>query len=163
MARIDHSFQMTQAPADAQALFVRDIAPEMARDRGFLIARESPGELLFSDGVAPGRGVDEASVEDTEAPVEPEDVTAAPGLDAALQGGGGGAAPLGFSLRASGGSAVEDDLPFLFSRHVHVDFTAEGEGTQVRIHGHLERGIAHALERLGAPGQWPETADLPHD
>jgi hypothetical protein len=35
-------------------MFVRDIAPELARDRDFEISRERPGQLIFGDGAAPG-------------------------------------------------------------------------------------------------------------
>jgi hypothetical protein len=38
-------------------MFVRDIAPELAKDRDFQITRERPGQLIFSDGAA-GSGMD---------------------------------------------------------------------------------------------------------
>jgi hypothetical protein len=41
-------------------MFVRDIAPELAKDQDFQIAHERPGQLVFSDGIATGG--DEAAV-----------------------------------------------------------------------------------------------------
>lgn len=162
MARIDHSFEMTQTPADAQAMFVRDIAPEMARDRGFLIARETPGHLLFSDGEAPGRSVWPDLGEGAQK--APADVAADAGaMPDAAPGGAAAVEPVVSGFARAVAESVQDDLPQVFARHVHVDFSGRGDGTQVRIHGHLERDIAHALERLGTPGHWPATAGLPHD
>ena len=51
MARIDHSFSVDKPPDVAQAMFVRDIAPELAKDRDFEIASEGPGQLIFSGAV----------------------------------------------------------------------------------------------------------------
>jgi hypothetical protein len=153
LARIDHSFSIDKPPELAQAMFVRDIAPELAQDRDFQITRERPGQLVFSDGepsgsevVDPGLGGSTQEREDSEA------------SDAPL---GGGARNL-FMQNVNARSAP-DDLPGLFARHVHVDFTPEGAGTRVRLHGHLERDVCHGLKLLGTPQHWPEIADQPHD
>jgi hypothetical protein len=149
--RLDHSFRMDKPPDVAQTMFIRDIAPEMARDRGFLETRERPGELVFSDGAAPGRDVGGEIEESTEERIDL----------------GTPDAPLGGDLSDPGSQTMNawfgaDDLPDLLARHIHVEFTADGTGTQVRVRGHVERDIGHALERLGTPQHWPETADLPH-
>lgn len=51
MARIDHSFSMNVLPADAQELFVRDIAPELRRHGGFVATKDENGHLVLSDGI----------------------------------------------------------------------------------------------------------------
>ena len=45
----------------------------------------------------------------------------------------------------------------LTGHHLHVDFSADGAGTKVRMHGHVEHDVCGALERFGQPGEWPET------
>jgi hypothetical protein len=142
MARIDHSFSIDKPPDVAQAMFVRDIAPELARDRDFEIASESPGRLIFSDGFGPGSNVDPNFEESTQERDDRE------GPDAA------------FSASLMHAPA---DLPSMFPRHIQVDFSAEVTGTRVRVHGHVERDVRHGLELLGTPKHWPEIADQPHD
>jgi len=111
---------MQVPPEKAEEMFVRDLAPELAKDRGFHITREDPGHLVFSD-----------------VPLE------TPGLD----------------LRR--GAAVEEiDL---IARHIRVEFTPEGSGTLVKLHGHAEKDIRDAIDKLGTPNHWPEIADRPHD
>lgn len=145
MARIDHSFSVDKAPDAAQALFVRDIAPELASARGFQIKREEPGELVFSDGVEPGGGSEGLE----ESPQERAGEAAAPTTDRFVGN--------------LGGSLESDDLSDVLARHLRVEFTAEGSGTQVRLHGHVERDLKHALSLLGTHEHWPATADRPHD
>lgn len=145
MARIDRSFSLDRPPEQAQAMFVRDIAPELARDRDFGIVRERPGELIFSQRAA----ADSLQLEeDLEEPVEEH-------RDAIADAG----AP-GWRFNAFHGA---DDLAGALPRHIRVEFTGEGTGTRVHVHGHVERDVCHALEKLGTPQHWPETADLPHD
>ena len=133
-------------------MFVRDIAPELARDRDFEIVRERPGQLVFSDGVAPGSDV-EGDLE--ESSQEREDRGSE---DAPIPGNP--TVGLGVPLNAS---LVPDDLPALFARHIRVDFSPEGNGTLVHVDGHLERDVRHGLDLLGTPQHWPETADQRHD
>ncbi len=163
MARIDHSFSMEKPPEVAQSMFVRDIAPELAKDRDFEIRRESPGELIFSDGAAPGRDVDPDFEESSQ---EREDRGSSDfplGRDVADEGSA--SPPSGFELRGPNldASLVSEGLDGVYARHICIEFKAEGASTVVRIHGHLERDLQHALERLGTPDHWPATADLPHD
>jgi hypothetical protein len=145
MTRIDHSFSIDKPAAEAQAMFVRDIAPELARDRDFEVVRERPGELIFSDGVPADSGQLE---QDLEEPMEdrrdPVAEVSAPG----------------WRFNAFLGP---DNLAGVLPRHICVEFTDDGAGTRVRVHGHVERDVCHALEELGTPQHWPETADLPHD
>jgi hypothetical protein len=148
MARIDYSFSIDKPPDVAQAMFVRDIAPELARDRDFQIARERPGHLIFSDGAVPRV--------DMEAPLEGEPE---PREDPWLPTDAAGVASDPYVERET----VTDDLPEMLPRHIHVDFSTEGTGTLVRVHGHIERDVCHALELLGTPQHWPEIADRPHD
>lgn len=153
IARIDHTFSVDKPPDVAQAMFVRDIAPELARDRDFQVTRERPGALIFSDG-AP-HDSDEASSEVEESAQQREDLGS---VDAPV--GGALSNALTQNINAS---LIPDDLPGLLARHIHVDFTAAAGGTSVRVHGHLERDVCHGLELLGTPQHWPEIADQPHD
>lgn len=123
---------------------MRDIAPELARDRDFQIARERPGQLIFSDGAVPSAG--------TGSPLEGEPQ----GLeDAWIPTDAAGMASDPYVERLT----VTDDLPEMLARHIHVDFSPDGTGTLVRVHGHLERDVCHGLKLLGTPGHWPEIAD----
>lgn len=149
MARIDHSFSIDKPPHVAQAMFLADIAPELAKDRDFQVTRERPGQLIFSDG-SPGSGIGELE--------ESEEEQGAGTADAAL-----GPNPSGPRAQNLNARLVADDLPGLLARHIHVDFSAEGTGTRVRVHGHLERDVCHGLKLLGTPQHWPENADQPHD
>jgi hypothetical protein len=131
-------------------MFVRDIAPELARDREFQIAHERPGELVFSDGVAVAE--DEASVLE-EGTHDEEPWTHLP----VVTGSRGGF----FTLGPHGPAG--ENLAAVLPRHIKVDFTPEGTGTCVHVHGHVEHDICHGLELLGTPQHWPEIADQPHD
>jgi hypothetical protein len=121
VARVEKTFVMQVPPEKAEDMFVRDLAPELAKDRGFHITREQPGRLVFSD----------VPIESTQ------------------------------SLDLRYGASLEElDL---LARHIRVEFTPEGAGTQVRLHGHAEKDIRDAIDKLGTPNHWPEIADLPHD
>jgi hypothetical protein len=148
MARIDHSFSIEKPPDVAQAMFVRDIAPELARDRDFQIARERSGQLILSDGAAPHADMEAPLEGEPQGREDPWIATDAAGVP---------------SERYVRRGTVTHDLPGLFARHIHVDFSPRGSGTLVRVHGHLERDVCHALELLGTPQHWPEIADRPHD
>jgi hypothetical protein len=150
IAKIDHSFTIDKPAELAQAMFVRDIAPELARDRDFQIAHERPGHLVFSDGVATGG--DEASVLEEGAHGE-EPWARLPALARRWPGR--------FVLAVDRGGS--EDLAGVLPRHIKVDFTAEGAGTRVHVHGHIEHDVCHGLELLGTTQHWPEIADQPHD
>jgi uncharacterized protein YndB with AHSA1/START domain len=125
MARVKRTFEMQVAPETAQAMFVRDITPDMHRVRGFVLVHEEPGHLVYSDDL-------------------PDPIDTIGAQDQRL-----------------------DALPYLAGplsrgRHVRVAFTSTTTGTSVEISGHAERDLHDALERLGTPGHWPETAGEPH-
>jgi hypothetical protein len=143
MAKIDHTFSIDKRPDVAQAMFLRDIAPDLARDGDFQIARERPGQLIFSDGVVPKA--------DIGSPLEGESAQEDPWIPADAAG-----VPDDRYIRRA---TVTDDLPELLARHMHVDFSPGGTGTNVRVHGHVERDVCHGLELLGTPQHWPEIAD----
>jgi hypothetical protein len=150
IARIDHSFTIEEPAELAQAMFVRDIAPELAKDRDFQIAHERPGQLVFSDGIATGGDEESVLAEGTQgeepwAPI-PSLVSRWPGRFVQGVGRGGG-----------------EGLAAILPRHIKVDFTSEGIGTRVHVHGHVEHDVCHGLELLGTPRHWPEIADQPHD
>ena len=146
---------MDKPPDLAQAMFARDIAPELAKDREFLIESAHPGEILFTDGSAPGRNVD-PDLDDTSH--ERADIEMADTPGPAVGPDGDDAIAQRTTARADVGR-----LSDAFARHIRVEFSPVGAGTQVRVHGHVERDVCHALERLGTPQHWPEIADLPHD
>jgi hypothetical protein len=139
MARLDRIFQMQYPPEKAQELFVRDVAPAFAQAGAFVLYQEQPGELHFSEGdVATG------AAQPSEPPLF-------------------GAADLetrGVPLRAQEPST---GLSRGFARHIKVEFTPDGDGTRVEIKGHAEHDVRDAIDRLGTPGHWPETAEDPHD
>ncbi len=132
MAKIDHSFHMEEAPAQAQERFEEDIGWELHKDEGFVAIKETPGEIDYSDG-----RVDERS-DEQELPGGP------------LMWSGGLWAKGGPSIGAYAG------LRELLARTIKVDLTPEGTGTLVRIHGHAEGRLRRAIELLGTPGHWPE-------
>jgi hypothetical protein len=114
---------MQVEPAQAQAMFVRDIAPDLHKLRGFALYRNKPGSLAFGDG---------------------RDLRTY-----ALGEQGPGIRGPGVFMRR------------LSERRITVAFTAEATGTRVTLKGGAERDVRNALERLGEPGQWPDTADPP--
>jgi hypothetical protein len=150
IARVNHSFTIDKPAEVAQAMFVRDIAPELARDRDFQIAHERPGQLIFSDGIVAAG--DEASV------LEEGTHDEEPWARLPLVGRVG---PARFLQRF--GLASGDELTEVLPRHIKVDFTPESTGTSVHVHGHVEHDVCHGLELLGTPRHWPEIADQPHD
>jgi len=154
----------------AQDMFLRDIAPELARDGSFFVYSESPGLLAFSDGVVdrPG-GFD-----------EDEDIAHEPAMDAGLPDQAGveiGAKTGPFpveseELSVAGGAApavlrreprLYGGLRRMFARRIKVRFASEGEGTHVTISGSAHGLVASGLNKLGQQGHWPETAGRPHD
>lgn len=137
-------------------MFVRDIAPELARDRGFQIVRERRGQLVFADGATPGADLDSLVEGDAEARDEPWNE---PNLNEGL----GARVPMRPQSLLLAESRADDNLAALLPRHIRVDFSAEGSGTSVHVHGHVEHDVRHGLELLGTPRHWPEIADRPHD
>jgi hypothetical protein len=156
IARLDHTFSIDKPPEVAQAMFVRDIAPELAKDRGFQIAREHPGRLIFSDGAVPSADLDSLLEGDAAGQDEPWNVPK-PG---AVPGAGFTVGRVG--LWRSEAGAV-DNLAEVLPRHIRVDFNPDGSGTSVHVHGHVEHDVRHGLQLLGTPQHWPEIADRPHD
>jgi hypothetical protein len=141
MAHFERTFHMDYPPEQAQALFLRDVGPAFAHDAEFLLQHEQPGELLFSEG----------------------DLGLPPGpLDEGLPFGNKeiDAAELTASLSRNRGRP--DGLARAFAAHIKVEFTTEGEGTRVELKGHAEHDLREAIDRLGTPGHWPETANDPH-
>ena len=51
VAKIDHTFSMAETAELAQAMFVRDIGPELHRAGEFVLCKEEAGRLVYSDGV----------------------------------------------------------------------------------------------------------------
>ncbi len=129
MAKIDHSFHMDEPPPAAQERLEDEIGWELHRDEGFVLVKDTPGELRYSDGSV-DRGSDE---------------TAFPAPD-------GAPARLGFRDDMPLYSALRE----IASRRIQVELTPDRTGTLVRIHGHGEGRLRDAVERLGTPGHWPE-------
>jgi hypothetical protein len=49
VAKVDRTFSMQMPPEKARALFIEDIAPEFHRVDDFVLCKEDPGRLEFSD------------------------------------------------------------------------------------------------------------------
>jgi hypothetical protein len=143
----------------AQAMFVRDIAPELAKDRGFQIAHERPGHLIFSDGTVPNADFDSLLGGDAQEREEPWNERN-PEERLGPRIGIGRVGPAALPRSQVG---AYDNLAEVLPRHIRVDFNPEASGTSVHVHGHVEHDIRHGLELLGTPQHWPEIADRPHD
>ena len=150
IARIDHSFTIDKPAELAQAMFVRDIAPELAKDRDFQIAHERPGQLVFIDGIATA-GDEESVLEEGTHDEQPW--ARLPVRNPRWTG----------RFLRSVDRGASEDLAGVLPRHIKVEFTPEGAGTCVHVHGHVEHDVCHGLELLGTPRHWPEIADQPHD
>jgi hypothetical protein len=166
VAKVSNSFSMDMPPERAQAMFLRDIAPELGRDGSFFLYEDEPGLLAFSDGV----------IDAPEGFEEDEDVPEEPAADAGIPEGTGegviglrrGGFPVeGSELSLGGGKApavlrreprLYGRLRRLFARRVKVRFAAQQAGTSVTISGSAHRLVARGLNNLGQQGHWPEIA-----
>ncbi|HEX4564957.1 MAG TPA: hypothetical protein VH115_10915 [Solirubrobacteraceae bacterium] len=158
MAHIDHSFRMSGAPDAAQALFMRDITPELARDAFFHVITEEPGELVFDDALSPDEDAPDVDAERGAGTLGDEEELSDEPKAARLW--------LGGSWRVAGRSAGLAPIGLgqdLLARHLRAEFTPRDGATVVRLHGHVRRNLRDALQLLGTAGHWPETADQPHD
>jgi hypothetical protein len=124
------------SPEQAQGRFVGDIGPELHQKAGFVLLREKPGHLVFSDGVR-----DAVPFADRTGP----DRT---GLDHSL------ARETSVFVGRDGGEYSL--LRGLLAHRIKVDFEADGSGTRVAVRGAAARDIRHAIDLLGQPGHWPE-------
>ena len=160
-------------------MFLRDIWPELAKDGEFRLYSEAPGVLRFVQGL-PGS---ESSLEDLADPdvVGHPEENDEPAVTRAVEGDELGVTPepqdaamgAGFThatgLTARGTATAGDDALFfsgfahLLGRRIKITFSPASEGTRVEIKGRAEKRLAQALDRLGSPGHWPETANNPHD
>jgi hypothetical protein len=163
MAHIDHTFTMKGDPAAAQELFVSDLLPELAKDGMFHLVRERPGEVVFSDALEldTDRGEEAAAMRGERAGGDEEELSddrpQAAGPRSGLRPADGAGTSWGsLPINMSGGET-------LLARHLHVEFSAATDGTEVCIRGHARKVLRDALERLGTSGHWPETSGLPHD
>jgi hypothetical protein len=143
MAKIDHTFHMDEAPAQAQRRFEEEIGWELHRHGGFAEVKDVPGEIDYSDGA-----VNDASDERSFLPGG--ELAESPGLSSAGHGVGRGAGGAGPTIGAYGG------LRELLARHIKVELTPDGTGTLVHIHGHAEGRLRDSILLLGSPGHWPE-------
>ena len=50
MSKVKHTFVATDSPEVLQAMFLRDIRPELHRQGRFVLTKETPGCLKLSDG-----------------------------------------------------------------------------------------------------------------
>ena len=163
VARVNASFTMDVPPEQAQAMFVRDLLPDLYKDAGFVLYEERPGRLELSKGVVGDSVHSLAELADPdlaghlEEIDEPELKRAEPGAPAdAFQDAPGG-------RRGPPGPPVYSDVRRWISRRLDVEFAPEGTGTRVTLKGHAERDVRDALDRLGSTGHWPATANEPHD
>jgi hypothetical protein len=166
MAHIDHNFLMKGDPAAAQEQFLSDLLPELAKDGMFHLVREQPGEVVFGDSLDLDAGHEDeaAAMRGERAMGDEEELSDASPSGAEPFGGPVKGAPAGGAGTYWGSMPVSrSGGDTLLARHLHVEFSAAGDGTEVRIHGHARKVLRDALELLGTAGHWPETAGLPHD
>ena len=163
VARVNASFTMDMPPEQAQAMFVRDLLPDLHKDGGFVLYEERPGRLELSKGVVEDSPHSLAELSDPDVAGHPEEVEepelkrAEPGAPTvAFQDAPGG-------RRGAPGPPVYSDVRRWISRRLDIEFAPEGTGTRVTLKGHAERDVRDALGRLGSPGHWPATANEPHD
>jgi hypothetical protein len=139
MARVDHTFTMSLAPAQAQTMFVDEIAHELHAKAGLAMCKDEPGDVRFNDG-----------------DVDINSLPIAGGDNVGLYRG------LGRGRGASNDVELYTGLRELTGHHLLVSFMPDGTGTTVRIHGHVEHKLRDAIDKLGQPGCWPETGFV-HD
>jgi hypothetical protein len=163
VARVKGNFTMEVAPEQAQAMFVRDIAPDLAKDAELALFKERPGSLEFvprvdagnqdfdpvaiadPDVVGHGEEDEEPDVRRQGSRAESTIFTTAPGRVV------GNRASVFSELRRWGGPRLT------------VRFAPAADGTVVTLKGSIDRDVRDALARLGTPGHWPATAGDPHD
>jgi hypothetical protein len=167
VARVHNSFEMGVAPEQAQAMFVRDLIPDLHRDGRFTTYREAPGQLRLSDadfGREPGfgRGLSGGANLDLDDIADPDEFEvhdeegSEPALADALRRGTDAEAP---AATGHGRHSAE----MLLSHRLKVTFAPRGDGTLVTVKGSAHDDVRKGLDRLGTPQHWPETADAPHD
>jgi hypothetical protein len=163
VARVNASFTMDVPPEQAQAMFVRDLLPDLHKDAGFILYEERPGRLELSKGVVEDSAHSLTELADPDVVHHPEEIEepelkrAEPRAPAdAFQSAPGG-------REGPPGPPVYSEVRRWISRRLDVEFAPEGTGTRVTLKGHAERDVRDALGRLGSPGHWPATANDPHD
>jgi len=162
VARVRYSFTMDMAPEQAQALFVRDLVPDLHKDAGFVLVEERAGALGFSKGVLGGAAFNPEETTDPDVTGHAEEIEE-PDLKLAAPREPTTIFPRGVSRVGTPGAAVQSDVRRWISRRLDVEFAAEGAGTRVTLKGHAGRDLRDALGRLGTAGHWPATAKDPHD
>jgi hypothetical protein len=154
---------MAVAPERAQAMFVRDIAPDLHGDAGLVLLEERPGRLEFSAGVAAAaRPFDISEVVDPDVVGHPEEDDE-PDVTVARSPGPATIFPFGAGRLGRRSAPVYSLLRRWSAPGLKVDFVPAADGTLVELSGSTERTVRDALGRLGSPGHWPATAEDPHD
>ncbi|HEY0517067.1 MAG TPA: hypothetical protein VGD00_08105, partial [Solirubrobacteraceae bacterium] len=129
MAKLTRSFTMSVSSEEAQRMFVRDLVPELHRSDELVMYEERPGRVALS----------------THARIIDGDVYEVSSEGQPGAGMGRELEPLG--RRPRGGD------------HMTVEFHDDPLGCKVEIDARVLRDMQQAIERLGTPGHWPETAN----
>jgi hypothetical protein len=161
MAKLAHSFTMDVPPEQAQAMFVRDLVPDLHKDGDMILSKERAGRLDFSYGPTEGANLDLLEVADPDVVGHPEE-NDEPAVRAVEEREPFSFFPAGPG-RIAGSGLMAGKLEGLGSPHIEVTFAAAPEGTLVTLKGHIERHVHDAILRLGTQGHWPEIANDPHD
>jgi hypothetical protein len=154
---------MSMAPEQAQALFVRDIVPDLHRDAGLTVLEERPGSLEFEPAsVAGSLAFDAVEAVDPDV-VGHEEEDEEPAVTRARSSSPSTIFPYGFGRTGRTNAPVYSLLRRWISPRLKVRFVPAADGTLVKLSGSTERTVRDALGRLGSPGHWPATAEDPHD
>jgi hypothetical protein len=163
VARVNSSFTMSVAPEQAQAMFVRDIAPDLHKDAELTLLEERPGALEFEPvSVSGAQAFDMVEAADPDV-VGHEEEDEEPAVTRAQSSSSSTIFPYGFGRAGRRNAPVYSLLRRWTSRRLKVRFALGADGTLVTLTGSVERRLRDALGRLGTPGHWPATAGDPHD
>jgi hypothetical protein len=163
VARVNRSFTMNVAPEQAQAMFVRDLVPDLHRDAGLALLDERPGALEFEPtSVTGAQAFDMVEAVDPDVVGHEED-DEEPAVTRAQSTSSSTIFPYGFGRTGRSNAPVYSLLRRWTSPRLKVRFAPGADGTLVTLTGSVERPVRDALGRLGSPGHWPGNAGDPHD
>lgn len=163
MARVKGSFTIEVAPERAQAMFVRDIAPDLAKDAELALFKEHPGKLEFLPRVDTGNeDFDAVEVADPDV-VGHKEEDEEPDVRRVSDRASSSIFQTEPGRVVGNRASVFSEIRRWGAPRLTVRFASAADGTVVTLKGSIDRDVRDALARLGTPGHWPATAHDPHD